>query len=262
MKKIFKGMRIVSQMLGFDPLTFVNFFRGLPLYIKEFLLLKRQNIEQDFPFGRFMPILNDRFEQSGSIGTHYFHQDLHVARKILKANPVRHIDIGSRIDGFVSHLATFRTVEVLDIRPLTNVDSNILFKQADLMKLPTELINQCESVSSLHAIEHFGLGRYSDPIDAHGHIKAIDNIHAMLKSGGKFYFSVPIGPQRIEFNAHRVFSIGYLLKLFEGKFMLDKFAYVNDENKLIDVIDLNKDLIDNNCYCEWGCGIFELSCIK
>ncbi len=32
----------------------------------------------------------------------------------------------------------------------------------------------------------------------------------MLKKEGKFYFSVPIGEQRIEFNAHRVFSVKYL----------------------------------------------------
>ena len=32
-------------------------------------------------------------------------------------------------------------------------------------------IEPVDSVSCLHAIEHFGLGRYGDPIDVFGHIK-------------------------------------------------------------------------------------------
>jgi hypothetical protein len=35
---------------------------------------------------------------------------------IHKLNPVRHIDIGSRIDGFVANVAAFRKIEVLDVR--------------------------------------------------------------------------------------------------------------------------------------------------
>ena len=78
------------------------------------------------------------------------------------------------------------------------------------MLLPNDLINYYDSISSLHAIEHFGLGRYGDPIDYYGFEKAIDNISKLLEISGHFYFSVPIGPQRIEFNAHRVFSIKFL----------------------------------------------------
>jgi hypothetical protein len=81
------------------------------------------------------------------------------------------------------------------------------------MKLPEDMKGCCDSLSSLHAIEHFGLGRYGDPIDINGHLKAITNLHLMLKPKGKFYFSVPIGKQRIEFNAHRVFSIKYLIRI-------------------------------------------------
>ena len=32
-------------------------------------------------------------------------------------NPLKHVDVGSRIDGFVAHLACMREVEVFDIRP-------------------------------------------------------------------------------------------------------------------------------------------------
>ena len=41
-------------------------------------------------------------------------------------NLKRHVDIGSRLDGFVAHVASFREIEVLDIRPLkVNKHKNI-----------------------------------------------------------------------------------------------------------------------------------------
>ncbi|HWF86113.1 MAG TPA: hypothetical protein VG222_14745 [Vicinamibacterales bacterium] len=49
---------------------------------------------------------------------HYFHQDLWVAKRIYAARPAAHVDIGSRIDGFVAHLLTFMPVTVIDVRPL------------------------------------------------------------------------------------------------------------------------------------------------
>ena len=56
------------------------------------------------------------------------------------------------------------------------------------MQLDDSFIEYCDSISSLHAIEHFGLGRYGDPIDYYGHIKAISNITKMLKKMGPYTF--------------------------------------------------------------------------
>jgi len=67
-------------------------------------------------------------------------------------------------------------------------------------------------------MEHFGLGRYGDPVNYDGYLLGLNNLYQILKIGGKLYFSVPIGPQRIEFDAHRVFSLSYLLELFYGKY--------------------------------------------
>jgi len=88
------------------------------------------------------------------------------------------------------------------------------------------LINYCDSISCLHALEHFGLGRYGDRIDYQGHLLGWNNIYKILKRGGNFIFSVPIGIQRIEFNAHRVFSIEYLLTMIKGRYQIDSFSYV------------------------------------
>ena len=46
--------------------------------------------------------------------------------------PKNILDIGSRIDGFVAHVSTFREIDVLDIRPLNGKIKNINFKKLDL----------------------------------------------------------------------------------------------------------------------------------
>jgi SAM-dependent methyltransferase len=203
--------------------------------------------------------LDERKMDSGSASGHYFHQDLLVASRIFQNGPQQHVDIGSRIDGFVSHVASFREIEVFDIRPLNITIPNIVFKQLDLMNTNFDLISYCDSVSSLHAIEHFGLGRYGDKLDYNGHLKGLKNIYEMLKKDGKFYFSVPIGPQRIEFNAHRIFSVKYIIELIQDKYRIDSFSYVDDEGDLFRDIPLHPNKIENNFSCKYGCGIFELT---
>jgi len=73
------------------------------------------------------------------------------------------------------------------------------------------------------------------------------------------YFSVPIGPQRIEFNAHRVFSISYLLSYLYGKYEIDSFSYVDDLGNLHENVLLDKQQIEKNYGCVLGNGIFELT---
>ena len=148
-------------------------------------------------------ILSDYEDEAGIAKGHYFHQDLLVANLIYEHKPRRHIDIGSRVDGFVAHVASFREVEVVDIRPLKKSEHhNIKFLQANLME--NQNFGNADSVSSLHAIEHFGLGRYSDPIDIDGHIKAITNLVNLVSKGGRLYVSFPIGQnEEVHFNAHK-----------------------------------------------------------
>lgn len=231
------------------------------LFYRDFLRLKRQAkaSEMYFPFGKFYPCLDERNTDSGFASGHYFHQDLLVAKRIFQNDPERHVDLGSRIDGFVAHVAVFRKIEVFDVRPLSTSTPNIIFRQADLMEPNLDLKNYCDSISSLHAIEHFGLGRYGDKLDYNGHLKGLKNIYEMLKEGGKFYFSVPIGKQRIEFNAHRVFSVKYLIELIRDKYRIDFFSYVNDDGDLIRDIFLDPVDVNNNFGCKYGCGIFELT---
>ncbi len=200
------------------------------------------------------PIYEDFKEQAGTATGHYFHQDLLVATFINKAKPTRHIDVGSRMDGFVAHVASYREIEVLDVRPLKDTGHpQIKFMQANLMELPNALIGACDSLSCLHALEHFGLGRYGDPIDPRGHLKGFDNFHRMLKTGGTLYVSFPIGKSEVHFNAHRVFDPSEILDWSKERFELVRFDYVDDRGDL----HCNASLAPPP-QVHYGCGIYTL----
>jgi SAM-dependent methyltransferase len=255
--------RRLNQLLilaGVEPLRLLHTARTLPLYLRnyrEYRRLQRGPTLPDFPVTRHVPMFHDRTASAGRRGA-YFHQDLLVARRILERRPRRHVDVGSRIDGFVAHVALFREIEVLDIRPMAERIPNIVFRQVDFMREDQPLVDYCDSVSCLHALEHFGLGRYGDPIDPAGHLKGFRNLHRILQTGGVCYLSVPMGPQRTEFDSQRVFSLDYLLRMVTGDFRLERFSYVDDAGALHEDVALTPELVATDGGCTLGCAILEL----
>jgi hypothetical protein len=145
---------------------------------------------------------------------------------------------------------------------MANKIQNIVFIQADLMNPVNHLNDYCDSLSCLHALEHFGLGRYGDPLDIQGHLRGFENLSKILQQNGILYLSVPIGKQRIEFNAHRVFNIDTVLTMAKSQFELIGFSYVDDLGDLHENINLDDQQREFNCGCYYGCGIFELRKIK
>jgi SAM-dependent methyltransferase len=256
---LLRGYRL-GRMLGIDPRATLNTVRNLGWYMRDLRAFRDQALaaETQLPFGGLSPCLGDSGSDGGTASGHYFHQDLLVARRIFERRPDRHIDIGSRVDGFVAHVASFRTIEVFDIRPLTKRIPNVVFRQADVMSPPPELAECADSASCLHALEHLGLGRYGDPIDPDGHLKGLAALHRLLRPGGTLYLSLPIGPARIEFNAHRVLSLEYLLAKLRPRFEVIAFSYVDDTGDLHENVELDEAAIRTNCGCKYGCGIFEL----
>jgi hypothetical protein len=243
-------------------MPFFVLVRGIPSFLKDYREIRRQAKQSgmDFPFGKFYPCIEDKDQKSGTASGHYFHQDLLVANKIFINKPGKHVDIGSRIDGLVAHVASFREIEVFDIRELTAMIPNVNFRRLDITDRDFVLSDYCDSVSCLHALEHFGLGRYGDRVDYNGHHLGWENIYKMLKKGGKCYFSVPIGKQRIEFNAHRVFSVEYLVNVMIGsRYKIDLFSYVDDKGDLIRNALLDEGSVKDSFSLNYGCGIFELS---
>ncbi|MEI6335434.1 MAG: DUF268 domain-containing protein [Methylococcaceae bacterium] len=207
MKTLFIKLHwLLASQFGIDPRIFLRSVRGLPVYLHDCAVFCKDYTGTM----TFKPCLHDRYQEGGTTKSEYFWQDLLVARWIFEAQPERHVDVGSRVDGFVAHVASFRDCEVFDVRPITTRIPGIVFKQADLMQ-PNDLLfaeegGYCDSLSCLHALEHFGLGRYGDPLDPQGYERGIANMAKLLKPGGLFYLSTPIGVERVEFNANRVFD--------------------------------------------------------
>lgn len=225
-------LRAVLRNAGIHPRRVLSALRGWRRYVRDRAAFRRTGNQNAFAWGKELPILTEWDESSGSLGT-YFYQDQLVARWIHEDSPSRHVDVGSRLDGFVGSLSVFREVEVLDIRPQHETISNVKFHQLDLMlSLPEKWIDSTPSLSCLHTIEHFGLGRYGDAIDPEGHLKGLAQLKKMVMPSGLLYLSTPIGPQRIEFNAHRIFAPETVLSWFDDGWEIVKCAALDDVNQM------------------------------
>lgn len=220
-----------GRLFGLDVTRIGTSLTSLPRFLQESISFAKQVGEGDpFPFrvGNLLPILTDYREPAGQALGHYFFQDLWAAQKVFAARPSRHVDVGSRIDGFVAHVLTFMEVEVIDIRPLESHVPGLTFVQADATNLQGVPTDSVPSLSSLHAVEHFGLGRYGDPLDPRGWLLGMRALARVLAPGGHLYFSVPIGRERLQFNAHRVFSPARVIEAFQH-LQLESFAAIDDE---------------------------------
>ena len=260
MRKYLIKLIVWLNAIGVDLIKGRIALTEIPETFKQYRYLKRQNSNHrdKWQIEFSVPCFDDRLAAGGVATGHYFHQDLLVARRIYVRNPEKHVDVGSSVQGFVSHVAAFRDIEIFDIRPIVNKTSGITFIQRDIMKRDELFTNYTDSLSCLHALEHFGLGRYGDDIDIDGYVKGFEVLKNMLKPNGILYLSVPIGKERIEFNGHRIFSLRRLYELFVNDFELVGFSYVNDSGDLIlDVSNFETGLVDN-FGLNYGCGIFEL----
>lgn len=244
-----------SYTTGFHPRVLLNTLKGLPRFIKDIQQYRRMNPPPGFQISTrdLFPILTERVASAGLTGGHYFHQDLWAARKIFKHSPHEHMDIGSRVDGFIAHLLVFRQVTVMDIRPLESDLPGLTFLQDDATAMAQVGTDSVESLSSLHVAEHFGLGRYGDPVDPSACFQFMASLQRVLSPGGRLYFSVPVGRERVEFNAHRVFAPRTILNSFSS-LRLVSFSFVGDDGLLRE--DQDPEALPES---ELACGLFEFT---
>lgn len=243
------------RALGWDLRKTVNAVRGIPYFLRDAKRYRGSagNGALVLESANLVPMLHDRFDTAGDARGHYFFQDIWAARKIYGRRPERHVDIGSRVDGFIAHLLVFMPVEIVDVRALPSIMPEISFVQDDATKLMQFADNSLDSISSLHAAEHFGLGRYGDPIAPTAHLEFMASLVRVLKPGGRLYFAVPVGRERLEFNAHRVLSPHSVLSAFSA-LTLVSFAAVGDDGLFYG--DCAPGEVADACY---ACGLFEFT---
>lgn len=174
------------------------------------------------------PVIQEKYAMAGNLGN-YFWQDLWAARMIVQSGVKEHFDIGSRLDGFIAHLlAAGIDVTMIDVRKFPAEVKGLYTIVDDATTLHQIPDGSIESMSALCSLEHFGLGRYGDPVDPEACFKCFDNIQKKLKKGGKLYLSVPVGKERVEFNAHRVFYANTIVESFHF-LALEEFSCAAEE---------------------------------
>ena len=193
------------------------------------------------------PCLGD-WTVSTPFDPHYFYQGAWLARKLKQKTPEKHVDIASSVL-MVSVLSGFINTIFVDYRPLKANLSGLTTIPGDILYLPFVDVS-VSSLSCLHVIEHIGLGRYGDPLDPLGSVKGAIELQRILEKDGNLYISLPIGRERICFNAHRVHSPSTVLSLFSSLQLID-FSFVDDAG----VLHENAQLTQAN-HLEYGCGLF------
>jgi uncharacterized protein DUF268 len=84
-----------------------------------------------------------------------------------------------------------------------------------------------QSVSCLHVLEHIGLGRYGDTLDAAGDRKAAAELTRILAPGGQLLMVLPMNENpRVSFNSDRYYSLAMVKELF--KLEIVDFDYIHE----------------------------------
>jgi hypothetical protein len=251
--KFLKKIRHYFSQFLFDPVIVLYKLRALPDFISNFRKYRKANKVQSF-----RPHLSDMYfttyekhMPAGVMRGHYFFQDIWAAQKVYDKRPFEHVDVASRIDGFIAHIVPFTKVKYVDIRKMDSTIANLSFVEGSLISLPFE-DNSIRSLSCLHVIEHIGLGRYGDPIDPEGYIKAAKELSRVLAPGGTLFLGTPVGKEKVCYDAHRIFAVSTILEAFK-ELTLTEFSLIDDSGTGI-IHSAKFDLADK---CEYGCGLFE-----
>lgn len=219
---------------------FINFKNESEKHTKRFKL----DSEDSFP------CMNDSTSVT-TFDTHYIYHPAWAARIVKELNPTFHTDISSTLH-FCSILSAYIPVKFYDYRPAKLNLSGLNSESADLTQLHFP-DNSVQSLSCMHTIEHIGLGRYGDPVDYDGDIKAANELKRVLAKNGTLLIVVPVGKPKIMFNAHRIYGYSQIIELFSG-LKLEEFTLIPDNALETGIINFASiELADKQNY---GCGCF------
>ncbi len=222
MNTLLRRILYTSREFGLDPKKTFSALAGLHWFTADLLKYKSSSKESKL---QLLPVFSDKYASSGTADGHYFWQDLICARWIFEDSPGLHLDVGSRIDGFIAHLLTFMNVHQIDVRMNPTQIEGLTTVVADLTQDFHESKVKYPSVSSLHSLEHFGLGRYGDALNPIGHELGLINLSSFVASGGFLYVSYPVGDGVIQFNSQRLLPADWATNILNG-FSLIQFVVI------------------------------------
>ncbi len=197
------------------------------------------------------PFLFDK-NAAGPFDRHYFYHPVWASRILAEIRPSKHIDISS-ILYFAGAISAFIPTEYYEFKTQNLALPDLKTGSVDLLNLTFDN-NSIESLSCMHVLEHVGLGRYGDPVDPKGDLRASFELQRVLKPGGHLLIVVPVGGEaRIEFNAHRVYTFDMVIEMY-SQLDLVEFSLIPDRAEDGGLIrNAAKGLSDDQAY---GCGCF------
>jgi SAM-dependent methyltransferase len=242
--------RMLRGCYGTSPRTLVSAPFSLRTFVKDWRQFRRMGGVA--PFHEIAPQLFDRDRKTQSGGGHYFFQDIWALTHLNLLRPALHYDIGSRIDGFAGQASAICQIVYVDIRPPNFEMPRFEFRKGSILELPFA-DGSIGSLSCLHVVEHIGLGRYGDLIDPDGPEKALRELERILAPGGQLLLSMPVGRERVEFNAQRVWHPIKPLELFSDLKLLE-FSAVNDRGEFV-----QKTTPDSFAGARYACGLYRFT---
>jgi SAM-dependent methyltransferase len=196
------------------------------------------------------PILSDK-EEGAEFDRHYIYHTAWAARVLSIIKPAKHIDISSSLY-FSSILSAFIPIEFYDYRAVPLNLSNLKVGNCNLTNLFFK-DNSLSSVSCMHVLEHIGLGRYGDKIDPVGDLQAVKELQRVLAPGGFLLIAVPVGRQKVMFNAHRIYDPYVFINYFD-ELVLKEFTLISDGNDHTGLLtNPSSEIVSRQNY---GCGCF------
>ncbi|CAN1566117.1 Protein of unknown function DUF268, Caenorhabditis species [Rhabdaerophilaceae bacterium] len=234
-----------------------DLFKALlsPRYLADLMRFRRQARAaglQEPALSSLRPIVDEATAQT-AFDTHYVYHTGWAARVLARTRPEHHVDIGSSLF-FVANASAFVAMTHYDYRPPAFAMPNAQTGAANLLSLPFA-DHSIPSLSCMHVIEHIGLGRYGDALDAQGDAKACAELSRVLAPGGMLLFATPVGRPQVQFNAHRIYSYQQVLRLFPW-LDLEEFALITDKRDAegaVFVPDADPARVARQRY---GCGCF------
>lgn len=225
-----QSIQTLKNLLIRTPKRILRFFE---IFFELYSFNKTKDNRFSVRLADIYPCTGDRLKTT-PYDAHYLYHPAWAARILKKTSPSHHVDISS-ILYFGTMVSAFLPVSFYDYRPAKIKLNGYKSEYADLLNLPFEN-NSVESLSCMHTIEHIGLGRYGDPIDPTGDIKAMKELQRVLKPGGTLIIVTPVGIPKIEFNAHRIYSFEHITGAF-NELHLNEFAIIKDDGDFIENAD-------------------------
>lgn len=224
--------------------------RGLAQVRRYFSELQRfRSLGGVADFGELAPCLFDVDTESQSGGGHYFYQDVWALRHLALLRPSVHHDVGSRLDGFAAQATAICPIVYLDIRSPHFQLPDFEFRQGNIVNLPLG-DGSVASISCLHVAEHIGLGRYGDPIDPLGTERALIELQRVLAPAGVLLFSMPVGRERVEFNAQRIWNPLRPIELLRQMDLVE-FSAVDDDGEFRPFVEPQ-----SFAHSKYACGLY------